>query len=79
MLGVTLSPASYSTLNEVGGAMIAPFVVTVALSLILAVILGRAGDPAISFSERPDRTHRQRRFGRCRESGWNVGGVQTDG
>jgi adenylate cyclase len=42
MLGVRLSPAPYSTLNELGRAMVVPFVVTVALALILAGILGRS-------------------------------------
>jgi adenylate cyclase len=42
ILGVRLSPAPYSTLDQAGSAMIAPFFVTVALALILAVILARA-------------------------------------
>jgi methyl-accepting chemotaxis protein len=42
MLGVSLSPAPYSTLNEIGSAMVAPFAVTVLLALMLAALLGRS-------------------------------------
>lgn len=42
MLGVRLSPAPSSLLNEIGGAMLAPFVVTGALALVLAAILARS-------------------------------------
>jgi hypothetical protein len=42
MLGVSLSPAPYSTLNEIGSAMAAPFAVTVLLALMLAALLGRS-------------------------------------
>jgi methyl-accepting chemotaxis protein len=42
MLGVSLSPAPYSTLNEIGSAMVAPFAVTVVLALMLAALLGRS-------------------------------------
>jgi adenylate cyclase len=42
MLGVNLLPAPYSTLNEIGTAMMAPFVVTVALALTLALILAHS-------------------------------------
>jgi HAMP domain-containing protein len=42
VLGVSLSPAPYSTLNEIGSAMIVPWVVTVILAVIFAAILGRS-------------------------------------
>lgn len=42
MLGVRLIPAPYSTLNEIGRAMVAPFIVTLVLAAILAVLLGRS-------------------------------------
>src|SRR5205823_518535 len=41
MLGVRLSPAPSSVLDEIGAAMLAPFVVTVVLALVLAAILAR--------------------------------------
>ena len=42
VLGVSLVPAPYSTLDEIGSTMIAPLVVTVVLAVILAAILGRS-------------------------------------
>src|SRR5579872_4099617 len=42
MLGVRLIPAPYSTLNEIGSTVIAPFIITLALAAILAVLLGRS-------------------------------------
>ncbi|HJU12278.1 MAG TPA: adenylate/guanylate cyclase domain-containing protein [Candidatus Binataceae bacterium] len=42
MLGVSLVPAPYSTLDEIGTAMIIPFVATVVMALIVAVILGHS-------------------------------------
>jgi adenylate cyclase len=42
MLGVRLSPAPYSTLDEIGSAMVAPFAVTVVFALMLAAVLGRS-------------------------------------
>jgi adenylate cyclase len=42
MLGVRLSPAPYSTLNQIGRSLIAPFFVTVALAMILATIMARS-------------------------------------
>ncbi len=42
MLGVRLSPAPYSTLDQIGSAVVAPFLVTLVLALIFAAILGRS-------------------------------------
>jgi adenylate cyclase len=42
MLGVRLSPAPYSVLNEIATAILAPFVITVALAFILAMLLARS-------------------------------------
>jgi adenylate cyclase len=42
MLGVSLSPAPYSTLNQIGAAMIAPLLATVALAVVLAAVLARS-------------------------------------